>query len=66
MVAIASVVADATIDTAAIVADGRLAQVGVCQTHDMSVIVTQHVAAAAAAADAELILPRTSNIESLS
>ena len=66
MGAIAAVIAIAVINTAAIVADDRLAQVSVCQTHDidMSEIVTQNVAAAAA--DTELILPRTSNVESRS
>ena len=65
MGAIAAVVADAAIDTAAIVADGRFAQVSVCQTHGMIAIVTQNVAAA----DRQLIshiLPRTSVVDSRS
>ena len=64
MGAIAAVIAVAAIYTAAIVADDRLAQVSVCKTHGMIAIVTQNVAAAAA--DTELILPRTSNVESRS
>ena len=59
---IAAVAADAAIDTAAIFAADRLAQVSVCLLTHNIVIVIAIVTQIVAAADAKLILPRMSNI----
>ena len=58
---IADVAADAAIDIAAIVSADRLTQVSVCLAHDFVIAIVIDVAA-----DAKLILPRTSSIESRS
>ena len=64
MAAIAAVAANMAKDTAAIVADDRLAQVSVCQMHDMII-----VAIDVGADDRQLpllCLPRTSIVDSRS
>ena len=62
MAVIAAFAVNAAINTAAIVAADRLTQVSVCLAHIFVIVMTQNVAAA----DAKLILPRMSSIESRS